>query len=92
VVIPVGRTPTDTVSLPVTFTSDGCTFTEKLLPAKTVVGDGVAQIANTVGLVVGYGNEFEMIGTKPTLGMYATFAAVNDRAPGWLMKPKGRVL
>ena len=83
-VIPAGRGPRFTVPLPLTFTSEGCTVKEKLLPAKTVVGDGDAHNVNAGGLVAGYGKGSE------TIGPWSGFVTVTDRAPGLLIKPNGK--
>jgi hypothetical protein len=53
VVMPAGKVPIATVSLPGALTSDGVMVNEKLVEGKTVVGLGVAQSASTVGLVAG---------------------------------------
>jgi hypothetical protein len=82
-VIPNGKFPNASVALPPIFTPVGWTVNEKLLPGKTVVGEGVAQIASSDGLVVGYGNEFDTLAGDPAL------ATVNDSAPGAAMKSCG---
>jgi hypothetical protein len=50
---PAGRVPTETCSDPVAFTSVGWTVMVKSLFGNTVVGDGIGQMARTVGLVAG---------------------------------------
>jgi hypothetical protein len=84
-VIPPGSVPSARFALPPTFTSEGCTCIEKLLPAKTVVGEGAAQRANTGGMVAGYEYGLEVIG--PTSG----FVTVKANPPGALVNPAGKL-
>lgn len=83
-VTPAGSVPKVRVPFPLIFTSDGWTVNEKLLPGKTVVGDGVAHKANTAGLLAGYGNAFE------TIGPLSGFVTVKESAPGALTNPGGK--
>jgi hypothetical protein len=83
-VTPAGSVPKVSVPFPLTFTSDGWTVNEKLLPGKTVVGDGTAHKASAAGLLVGYGNAFETIGALPG------FVTVKESAPGALTNPGGK--
>ena len=83
-VTPAGSVPKVSVPFPLTFTSDGWTVNEKLLPLKTVVGDGMAHRASAVGLLVGYGNAFE------TIGPLSGFVTVKESAPGALTNPGGK--
>ena len=87
-VIPVGKFPNASVTLPPIFTPAGWTVNEKLLPGKTAVGEGVAQMASRDGLVVGYGNEFDTMAGDPA------FETVNDSAPGAATKfwGSGRII
>jgi hypothetical protein len=55
----------------------GWTVKEKLLPANTVVGEGLTQMASREGLVAGYRKVFdEMAGTVPISD------TVKESAPG----------
>jgi hypothetical protein len=53
VVIPAGRVPNVTPTLPAIFIWVGCRVKEKLLPAKTVVVEGFAHKASAAGLAEG---------------------------------------
>ena len=79
---PAGRVPRVTVPSPLIFTSEGCTTNVKLLPGKTVVGDGVAQSASAAGLDAGYGKGSE---TSPP-----KLVTVRLSAPDLLKNPFGR--
>lgn len=81
---PAGSDPKVSVPLPLTFTSDGWTVNEKLLAGKTVVGDGMAHRASAAGLLAGYGNGLETIGTLPG------FVTVKESVPGALTNPGGK--